>query len=120
MTLLSLWSSTLRKLYFHFLSNLMGYDCGDSFPFNFEPNGNPFGSKSKEKLLPRSYPIQFDRKKKDIFTASAKFVFKNISSFRIIFLLITSLDMFPFYFEPNEIPFGSKLKGKLLRYFLFT
>ena len=25
----------------------MGYDRGDSFPFNFEPNGIPFGSKSK-------------------------------------------------------------------------
>ena len=26
---------TLRKLCFHFLSNLMGYDRGDSFPFDF-------------------------------------------------------------------------------------
>ena len=26
---------TLRKLYFHFLSHWMGYDCGDSFPFDF-------------------------------------------------------------------------------------
>ena len=25
----------------------MGYDRGDSFPFDFEPNGIPFGSKSK-------------------------------------------------------------------------
>ena len=33
---------TLRKLYFHFLSNWMGYDRGDSFPFNFESNGIPF------------------------------------------------------------------------------
>ena len=37
----------------------MGYDRGDSFPFDFEPNGNPFGSKSKGKL---SYPIQYERK----------------------------------------------------------
>ena len=36
----------------------MGYDRGDSFPFDFEPNGTPFGSESKEKLSPRSYPIQ--------------------------------------------------------------
>ena len=36
----------------------MGYDRGDNFPFDFEPNGNPFGSKSKGKLSPRSYPIQ--------------------------------------------------------------
>ena len=40
----------------------MGYDTGDSFPFNFEPNGNPFGSKSNVKLSPRSYPIQCERK----------------------------------------------------------
>ena len=40
----------------------MGYDCVDSFPFNFEPNVIPFGSKSKGKLSPRSYPIQFESK----------------------------------------------------------
>ena len=40
----------------------MGYDRGDSFPFDFEPNGNPFGSKAKGKLSPRSYPIQFESK----------------------------------------------------------
>ena len=40
----------------------MGYYRGDSFPFDFEPNGIPFGSKSKGKLSPRSYPIQFERK----------------------------------------------------------
>ena len=40
----------------------MGYDRGDSFPFDFEPNGIPLGSKSKGKLPPRSYPIQFERK----------------------------------------------------------
>ena len=40
----------------------MEYDRGDSYPFNFEPNGNPFGSKSKGKLSPRSYPIQCERK----------------------------------------------------------
>ena len=31
--------STLRKLAFHFRSNCMGYDRGDSFPFDTEPNG---------------------------------------------------------------------------------
>ena len=40
----------------------MGYDRGDSFPFDFEPNGISFGSKSKGKLSPRSYPIQGERK----------------------------------------------------------
>ena len=42
----------------------MGYDRGDSFPFDFEPNGSPFGSKSKGKLSPRSYPIHCQRKRK--------------------------------------------------------
>ena len=40
----------------------MGYDRGESYLFNSEPNGIPFGSKSKGKLSPRSYPIQFERK----------------------------------------------------------
>ena len=40
----------------------MGYDRGDGFPFDFEPNGIPFGSKSNGKLSPRSDPIQFERK----------------------------------------------------------
>ena len=39
----------------------MGYDRGDSFPVDFEPNEIPFGSKSKGKLSPRSYPIQCER-----------------------------------------------------------
>ena len=56
------WQRTLRKLYSPFLSNWMGYDRGDSFPFDFEPNGIPFGSKSKGNLLPWSYPVQFGRK----------------------------------------------------------
>ena len=52
---------TLRKLHFHFLSHRMGYDRGDGFAFDFEPNGYSFGSKSIEKLSPRSYPIQSER-----------------------------------------------------------
>ena len=40
----------------------MGYDRGDSFLFDFEPNGISFHSKSKGKLSPRSYHIQFERK----------------------------------------------------------
>ena len=53
---------TVRKLAFYFLSKLMGYDRGDSFSFDFEPNGIQFRSKLKGKLSPRSYPIQFERK----------------------------------------------------------
>ena len=47
----------------------MGYDRGNSFPFDFEPNEIPFGSKSEGKLSPRSYPIQFDRKCKTSFVS---------------------------------------------------
>ena len=42
----------------------MGYNRGDSFPFDCEPNGVLFDSKSKEKLSPQLYPIQFERKRK--------------------------------------------------------
>ena len=34
---------TLRKLHFYFLAHRMGYDRGDSFPFDFEANGISFG-----------------------------------------------------------------------------
>ena len=40
----------------------MGYDRGDCCPLEFEPNGIPFGSKSKGQQSPRPYPIQFERK----------------------------------------------------------
>ena len=45
----------------------MGYDRGDSFPYDFEPNGIPFDSKSKGNLSPRPYPIQCERKWKHSF-----------------------------------------------------
>ena len=48
----------------------MGYDRGDSFPFDFEPNEFPFGSKLKEKLSLRSYPIQGERKWKYSFLSA--------------------------------------------------
>ena len=67
-------SYALRKLVFYFLSNWMGYDRGDSFSFDFEPNGNLFGSKSKGKPLQRSYPIQCERKWKYSFLSVARFV----------------------------------------------
>ena len=40
----------------------MIHDRGDRFPFDFEPNGISVGSKSKGKLSPQSYPIQFESK----------------------------------------------------------
>ena len=61
----------------------MGYDHGDSFPFDFEPNGIPFGSKGK--LSPGSYPIQSERNwKYSFFSDAAPFIgrsgIKNIPS----------------------------------------
>ena len=35
-----------------------------SFPFDFEPNVIPFDSKSRRKVLPRSYSVQFGRNRK--------------------------------------------------------
>ena len=69
----SLSNTALRKLAFHFLSNWMGYDRGKSSTFYFEPNGNPFGSKSKGKLFPWSYPIQFERKWNTSFLSAVDF-----------------------------------------------
>ena len=48
----------------------MGYDRGDSFPFDFEPNVIPFGSESEGKLSPRSYRIQCERKWKHSFISA--------------------------------------------------
>ena len=50
----------------------MRCDRGDSFPFDFEPNGNLFGSKWKGKLSPRSYPIPFKMKCKYSFLSAKK------------------------------------------------
>ena len=55
----------------------IGYDRGDSFPFDSEPNRIPFGSKSKGKLLPRSYPIQCEKKWKHSFLSMEKIIKKN-------------------------------------------
>ena len=49
----------------------MGYDHDDSFPFDFELNGIPFASKSKGKLSPQSYPIEYERKRKCSFLSVA-------------------------------------------------
>ena len=57
----------------------MGYDRGDRFPFDIEPNGNPLGSISKGKLSPRSYPIQCERKWKYSFHSVPEPSAKTIS-----------------------------------------
>ena len=40
----------------------MEHDRGDSFPFDFKAVRIPFGSESRDKLSPHTYPIQFERK----------------------------------------------------------
>ena len=57
----------------------MGYDRGDSFPFDFEPNALSFGSKSKGKLSPRSYHIQFERKWNSSFLSLQELIHECIS-----------------------------------------
>ena len=66
----------------------MEYDRGDSFPFDFKPNGIPFGSKmeqfSNRKLSPRSYLIQCERKWKYSFlSVYGKAGFKSLIILRI-------------------------------------
>ena len=82
--------ATLRKLYFHFLSHLMGYDHGDSFPFDFEPTG----SKPKGKLSPRSYPIPCERKWKYNFLSVASFAVTFVAG-QITFVLGSFLLLTP-------------------------
>ena len=75
----------------------MGYDRGDSFPLDFQPNGIPFGSQSKRKLSPRSYPIQCERKPKHSFL--------SVCTHRNEFPLLdkSNVHKFPFDLEPNGI-----------------
>ena len=47
----------------------MEYDRSDSFPFDFEPNGIPFGSKLKRKLSLRSDLIHCEKKWKHSFVS---------------------------------------------------
>ena len=103
----------------------MGYNRGDNIPFDFEPNGNLFGSKLKGKLSPRSYPIQFERKWKYSFLSVQSTDFAPDVSVTLAELHCKSrsdkpnLDCnytFPIGLAPNVIPFGvnSILNFKLL------
>ena len=49
-----------EKTIFPFPFTLNGIDRDDSFTVDFEINGISLGAKSKEKLSPRSYPIQYE------------------------------------------------------------
>ena len=45
---LAVRKAALRKLYFQYLSHWLGYDRGDGFPLDFEPNGFTFDSNRNE------------------------------------------------------------------------
>ena len=48
----------------------MGYDFGDSFPFDFEPNGNPFRSENwKENCHQNHIPCNMKGKGNTVFSA---------------------------------------------------
>jgi len=68
----------------------MGCHRGYSFPFDFEPTGNPFGSKSKGNLSPRSHPIQYERKWKTSFLSVVRIVFFFLQDAKIIRRIIQS------------------------------
>ena len=57
----------------------MGYDRDDSFPFDIELNESALGSKSKGKLSPRSYHIQFERKWNSSFLSLQELIHECIS-----------------------------------------
>ena len=64
----------MNQMDFHLVHNQKENSPYDQIPFYYEPNGFPFGSKSKGKLSPRSYPIQCERKwKHSSLSAGRKF-----------------------------------------------
>ena len=87
----------------------MGYDRCDSFPFDFEPNGIPFVSKSKEKLSPQSFPIQCERKWKHSFLSVLEHV-RNYETCAAIYL-----DNNREHNEMNVVPVTAILANKVLR-----
>jgi len=99
----------------------MGYDSGDSFPFDFESNGIPFGSNLKGKLSPRSYPIQFERKWKHSFLSvwSLALIFDKVNNLTNLFpgIFLRNIN---FYFHiPAIIDFSFTLIKLALKKFLF-
>ena len=67
----------------------MGHDRGDGVSFDFQPNGIPFGSKSKGKLSPRPYPIQFEKKWKHNFLNATQNCLLYFYSLKSFFLYIS-------------------------------
>jgi len=114
---------TLRKLCFHFLSHWMGYDRGGSFLIDFEPNGFSFGSKSKGKLSPRSYPIQCESKWKYSFLSVESLrwndnkLFWDRVTFELVFAALLNWFLVPpvFFKEWASWPYRNTF-GRMLIY----
>ena len=66
-------SRTLRNLFFHFLASWIGNDHGDSFPFDFELNGNPFGSENRKENCHHDH-IPFNLKGNGIIVFSVYYI----------------------------------------------
>ena len=75
----------------------MGYDRGDNFPFDFEPNGILFGSESKGILSPRSYPIQCERKFKYSFLSVAHLAFMSCMNANLLKIEVYFIELFSLY-----------------------
>ena len=88
----------------------MRYDGGDSFPFDFDPNGIPSGPKAKGKLSPPSCTIRFGRKWKYSFLSvnpPLNLLLEKSVSYQVErnmdYILYSGT--FCFDYEPNGIPF---------------
>ena len=109
-----------------FLSNLMEYNCGDCFPFDFEPNRIPFGAQINRRRV-ITIRIRFDstrsRKKyilcvchfqvTSIHSKFTLFIYISFYLFIFIYLFIDfflsmyiwqydRVDDFPFYFTTKR------------------
>ena len=87
---------SLKHISISFLSNRLEYDRSDSFPFDFEPNGITFSSKSKGKLPLRSYSIQFEETWKCVVLSVSIFISKTIfSRFKIyVYIFMYSIPIY--------------------------
>ena len=91
----------------------MGYDRGDSFPFDFESNGIPFGLKSKGKLSPWSIdhiPFNFKVKGNIIFSVYATWnsikIWKRWSLIALHICIANAQHYFSWLVSVSRIPKG--------------
>ena len=87
---------TLRKLFFHFLSQWMGYDRGDSFIFNFKPNGIHLVQNRKENCHHNYIPFIVKGNGKIVFSVYM-YVSKLSSTMRNNYFLGNTSSIQPIY-----------------------